>query len=181
MVNLPAELIKLRDQLIDHVKQGVKEPIDVNDLVAWYEEEYEEIIAGWGTERHVALKLEDIASWAFSDLEMINSEYSDLPITDDVRFAYARNLLETRFEEIGSDVSPSIHAVEIKNENGDTAVLGWAMRIDGYSPVLEFRGAFSTTEHFYQFLRDNGFVLDSDMQSLKRETILELWEKPVKR
>ena len=163
------------------MKQGVKEPIDVNYLVAWYEEEYEEIIAGWGTERHVALELEDIASRAFSDLEMSNSEYSDLPITDDRRIAYSRNRLISKFEESGSDVSPSIHAVEIKNENGDTAVLGWTMRIDGYSPVVEFQGAFVTKEHFYQFLRTNYFLLDSDMQSLRGETILELWEKPTKR
>ena len=77
-------------------------------------------------------------------------------------------------------MSSSIHAVEIKNENGDTAVLGWTMRIDGYSPVVEFQGALSTKEHFYQFLRANGFLLDSDMQSLEEETILELWEKSVK-
>ena len=180
MVNLPAELINFCDQLIDHVKQGIKEPIDVKTLVTWYEEEHEEIVAGWGPEEHVALNLKEIAAWEFNDKEMCAYEGSDLPIKDDCRIAYARNRLISKFEEIGSDVSPSIHAVEIKNENGDTAVLGWTMRIDGYSPVVEFQGAFVTKEHFYQFLRANGFLLDTDMQSLKEETILELWEKSVK-
>ena len=181
MINLPAELINFRDQLIDHVKQGIKEPIDVKTLVTWYEEDHEEIVAGWGPEEHVALNLKEIAAWEFNDIEMRAYEDTDLPITDDRRIAYARNRIESKFEEIGSDVSPSIHAVEIKNENGDTAVLGWTMRIDGYSPVVEFQGAFSTKEHFYQFLRASGFLLDVDMQSLKEETILELWEKPTKR
>jgi hypothetical protein len=181
MVNLPAEFIKIRDQVIDHVTLGSKAKIDIKTLVTWYEEENEEIIAGWGPEEHVALKLKDIAAWEFSDKEMIAYEGTDLPITDDRRIAYAKNRLESKFQENGSDVSPSIHAVEIKNENGDAAFLGWTMRVNGYRPVVEFQGAFSTKEHFYQFLRTNGFLLDSDMQSLKEETILELWEKPTKR
>jgi hypothetical protein len=181
MVNLPAELIKLRDQVIEHVKLYVKNQIDINDLVTWYEEENEEINAGWEPERHIALKLKDIAAWEFNDIEMSAYEDTDLPITDDRRIAHAKNRLEYMFEEIGSDVSPSIHAVEIKSENGDAAFLGWTMRFEGYSPVVEFQGAFSTKEHFYQFLRANGFLLDSDMQSLKAERILELWEKPARR
>lgn len=180
MVNLPAELIKLRDQVIDHVMLGSKAKIDIKTLVTWYEEENEEINAGWGPEEHVALNLKEIAAREFNDKEMCAYEGSDLPITDDRRIAYARNRIESKFEEIGSDVSPSIHAVEIKNENGDTAVLGWTMRIDGYSPVVEFQGAFVTKEHFYQFLRANYFLLDVDMQSLKEETILDLWEKSIK-
>ena len=181
MVILPAELIKLRDQVIDHVTLGSKAKIDIKTLVTWYEEEHEEIVAGFGPEEHVALNLKKIAAREFNDNEMSAYEISDLPVTDDRRIAHAKNRLEYMLEEIGSDVSPGIHAVEIKNENGDTAVLGWTGRLDGYSPVVEFQGAFSTTEHFYQFLRANGFLLDSDMQSLKGETILELWEKPVKR
>lgn len=181
MANLPAELIKIRDQVIDHVTLGSKTEIDINTLVTWYEEENEEINEGWGPDEHVALKLKDIATWAFNDIEMCAYEGTDLPITDDRRIGYAKNRLKYMFEEIGSDVSPSIHAVEIKNKNGDAAFLGWTMRLEGYSPVVEFQGAFSTKEQFYQFLRTIGFLLDSDMQSLKGETILELWEKPTKR
>ena len=181
MVILPAELIKLRDQVIDHVTLGSKAKIDIKTLVTWYEEENEEIVAGFGSEEHVALKLKEIAAREFNDIEMSAYEDSDLPITDDRRIAHAKNRLEYMLEEIGSDVSPGIHAVEIKKENGDTAVLGWTMSFEGYSPVVEFQGAFSTKEHFYQFLRGNGFLLDSDMQSLNGETILELWEKPTKR
>lgn len=181
MDNLPAELIKLRDQVIDHVRQDVNSQFDIKDLITWYEEEHEEIWAGWGPEEHVALNLKEIAAREFNDIEMSAYEGSDLPITDDRRIAHAKNRLEYMFEEIGSDVSPSIHAVEIKNEDGDTAVLGWTMRFEGYSPVVEFQGAFSTAEHFYQFLKAKGFLLDSDMQSLKGERILELWEKPARR
>jgi hypothetical protein len=181
MVILPADLIKLRDQVIDHVTLGDEAQYDIKALVTWYEEEHEEIVAGWGPEEHVALDLKEIAAGEFNDIEMGAYEGSDLTITDDRRIAHAKNRLEYIFEETGSDVSPSIHAVEIKNENGSTAVLGWTMRFEGYSPVVEFQGAFSTKEHFYQFLRINGFLLDSDMQTLKGETILELWEKPTKR
>jgi hypothetical protein len=181
MVNLPAELIKLRDQVIDNVKRGALAQGDIKALVTWYEDEKEEINASFGPEEHVALNLKKIAAREFNDNEMSAYEISDLPVTDDRRIAHAKNRLAYILEEIGSDVSPGIHAVEIKNENGDTAVLGWTGRLDGYSPVVEFQGAFSTKEHFYQFLRASGFLLDVDMQSLKEETILELWEKPTKR
>lgn len=181
MVNLPADLIKIRDQVIDHVTLGAKAQYDIKALVTWYEDEKEEINASFGPEEHVALNLKKIAAMEFNDNEMSAYEISDLPVTDDRRIAHAKNRLAYILEEIGSNVSPGIHAVEIKNENGNTAVLGWTASFEGYSHVVEFQGVFSTKEHFYQFLRANGFLLDTDMQSLKGETILALWEKHTKR
>lgn len=181
MIELPKKLTLIRDQVIDHVRKNTSIPENLSDLVAWFEDEgWDEILSGWGSE-HVALKLVHLASLKFDDKEMIASEGLDELLTDDLRLDYARRLISDAFENSDGYDCPSVHAVEIKKPNGDSAVLGWLVEIHGQGgPVAEFQGAFIDKENFYQLLGGWGLLLDTEEQNLTDESILKLWSKPSK-
>lgn len=181
MFEFPTKLIQIRDQVIDHVRQNTPEPKNLGDLVSWFEDEgWDEILSAWGSD-HVALKIEDLASMKFDDKEMIACEGLDYPLTDELRIDYARRVISDSFKESDGYDCPSVHAVEIKKSNGDSAVLGWVMEIHGQGgPVAVFQGAFRDKENFYQLLSSWGFLLDSNEQNLTDEAILKLWTKPSK-
>jgi len=181
MVDLPKKLITIRDQVIDHVRQNMPEPKNLGDLVSWFEDEgWDEILSGWGSE-HVALKLDYLASLKFNDKEMIASEGLDELLTDELRIDYARRLISDALEQSDGYECPSVHAVEIKKANGDSAVLAWLVEIHGQGgPAPEFQGLFSDKENFYQLLSGLGLLLDTEEQNLTDESILKLWTKPSK-
>ncbi len=169
------------DQVIDHVRKNTPAPENLSDLVAWFEDKgWDEILSGWGSE-HVALKLDYLASFKFDDKEMIACEGLDEPLTDDLRLDYARRLISDAFEQSDGYDCPSVHAVEIKKPNGDSAVLGWLVEIHGQGgPVAEFQGAFPDKEKFHRLLASLGLLLDTEEENLADEAILKLWSKPSK-
>ena len=181
MIELPKKLTAIRDQVIDHVRKKTPLPKNIGDLVSWFEVDgWDEILSGWGSE-HVALKLDYLASLKFDDKEMIACEGLDEPLTDDLRLDYARRLISSSFKESDGYDCPSVHAVEIKKPNGDSAVLGWLIEIHGQGgEVAEFQGAFPDKENFYELLSGWGLLLDTEEQNLTDEAILKLWSKPSK-
>lgn len=181
MIELPKNLTLIRDQVIDHVLKNTPAPEKLSDLVSWFEDEgWDEILSGWGSE-HVALKLDYLASLKFNDKEMIASEGLEEPLTDELRIDYARGLISVALEQSDGYECPSVHAVEIKKANGDSAVLGWLIEIHGQGgPVPEFQGAFADKESFYQLLSGWGLLLDTEQQNLTNEAILKLWTKSSK-
>jgi len=181
MINLPKKLIPILDQVIDHIKNNTLLPENLGDLVSWFEDEgWDEILSAWSCD-HVALKLYNLASLKFDDIEMIACEGIDEPLTDELRIGYARRLISESFKNSDGFDCPSVHAVEIKKINGDSAVLGWLIEIHGQGgPVALFQGAFSTKENFYELLSDTGLLLDAKEQNLTDEAILKLWTKPAK-
>lgn len=181
MIELPKKLNKIRDQVIDHVRKKTQPPKNLRDLVSWFEDDgWDEILSGWGSE-HVALKLDYLASLKFNDKEMIASEGLEEPLTDKLRIDYARGLISDALEQSDGYECPSVHAVEIKKPNGDSAVLGWLVEIHGQGgPAPKFQGAFPEKENFYQLLSGWGLLLDTEEQNLTDEAILKLWTKPSK-
>jgi hypothetical protein len=179
MITLPKKLTLIRDRVIDHVWTKTPLPKNLGDLVSWFEDEgWDDILSGWGSE-HVALKLDYLASLKFDDKEMIASEGIEEPLTNALRIDYARRLISNALKESDGYECPSIHAVEIKKPNGDSAVLGWLVEIHGQGgPAAEYQGAFTDKENFYQFLNGWGLLLDTEEQNLTDEAILKLWTKP---
>lgn len=181
MIELPKKLALIRDQVIDHVQKNTPIPKNLDDLISWFEDEgWDEILSGWGSE-HVALKLDYLASLKFNDKELIASEGLEEPLTDELRIDYARRLISDALEQSDGYECPSVHAVEIKKPNGDSAVLGWLVEIHGQGgPAAEYQGAFPEKENFYQLLSGWGLLLNTEEKNLTDEAILKLWTKPSK-
>jgi hypothetical protein len=180
MKNLPSQLAIIRDQVVDHVRNGTPLPDNLNELINWYETEaWDDLVDGWGDE-FIVLKLSSLAWLGFSDSELIANQESDEPVTNELRIAYARQLIAQTLESCDGYDCPTVHAVELKKDDGSTAVLGWTMEIHGQGGAVAFyQGAFSDLEHFYQSLRDCDFLFPSEQDQLTDEAILGFWAKPL--
>jgi hypothetical protein len=179
MMKLPSQLTIIRDQVVDHVRNGTPLPDNLSELINWYETEaWDDLVDGWGDE-YIVLKLSSLAWLGFSDSELIANQESDEPVTNELRIAYARQLIAQTLESCDGYDCPTVHAVELKKDDGSTAVLGWTMEIHGQGgAVALYQGAFSDLEHFYQSLRDCDFLFPSEQDQLTDEAILGFWTKP---
>jgi hypothetical protein len=180
MINLPSQLTGIRDQIIDNVRSGKSIPTNSSELINWYETEaWDDLVSGWGNDELIVLNLNHLAWLKFSDSELIANQECDEPVTNKLRIKYARQLIAETLENSDGYDCPTVHAVELKKNDGNTAILGWTMEIHGQGgAVAVFQGAFSDIEHFYQNLRNCDFLFSSEQDQLTDEKILELWEKP---
>jgi hypothetical protein len=176
MIELPSNLFSLRDRIIDCVQRGIPVPDDASELVEWIETDcWNELMEAWGPE-HIVLKLDYLSQFRFSDWELIDDGESIDIVTDEDRLIHARDLVERAFADLEGDVCPSVHAINIKKNDGVSAVLGWLVEIHGQGgPVADYCGAFVDHEHFYQRLRDSGLVFRGEQNNLTDEAILKLW------
>jgi hypothetical protein len=176
---LPENLKLIRDQVIDHVRKSTPLPNNLNELTGWYEVDgWDELVPSNEKEEHVALDLNHLSSFNFSDSELIANLADDEPITDESKVKYARRIISKTLENY-DDYCPSVQAVEVKNSRGEVAVLGWLIEIHGQGGAVPFYcGAFTDKEHFYRHLQIGGYLLDTESQNITDEAILELWQKP---
>jgi hypothetical protein len=176
---LPTKLLPISDQVIDHFYKKTPLPINIEDLVNWYETEaWDDLVSGWGNDELIVLNLNHLAWLKFSDSELIANQECDEPVTDKLRIKYARQLIAETLENSDGYDCPTVHAVELKKNDGNTAILGWTMEIHGQGGAVPvFQGAFSDIEHFYQNLRNCDFLFSSEQDQLTDEKILESWEK----
>lgn len=176
MIELPAKLISIRDQVIDHVLNNTPLPDKLSELKDWYETDgWDVLVPVWAEEEHVALNFNSISMY-FCDSELIANQEEDVPVTDNLRIKYARELISDTFANNDGYDCPSVQAVDLKNANGDSAVLGWLIEIHGQGgPVPVYQGAFSSKKYFYQHLKDTDYLLDTDEHNITDDEILRLW------
>jgi hypothetical protein len=181
MIELPEKLIYIRDQVIDHVLNNTPVPVEVSELVHWYETDgWDVLVPVWAEEEHVALNLNSV-SLSFCDSELRANQVDDAPLTDELRIQYARNLVSTTFENNDGYDCPSVQLVELKKANGESAVLGWLIEIHGQGgPVPVYKGAFLNKKYFYQHLKDTDYLLDTDEHNITDDEILRLWASQAK-
>lgn len=97
MIELPINLLSVRDRIIDCVQQGMSVPDDANELTDWIEtERWDNLIAGWDPE-HVIINLGHFSWLIWSDEEMLAREDLTAPITYKQRLSYARGLVADAF------------------------------------------------------------------------------------
>lgn len=179
MIQFPKELISVRDQIIDHVRANTPAPEALDQFIEWIETEYlyDALDETWKDNR-VALNLGEFANYNFCDPQLISYEDPSEPITNRMRVTYARKLIAKAFIDFDGYECPSVHIVNIENDQHATAVLGWIVAIHGQSgPVPKFCGIFTNTNTFLQHLRESNYLLIGEEDVLTDECILRLWDK----
>ena len=180
-IYLPENLLEVVDGVVAHAIENTPLPRNFNDLIEWFETDGWDHLCSSNDDYFCALKLFQIACWNFSDQELEANQEEPVPITDELRVAYARNLVDEAIEEVDEYNCPTVHTVQISNEQGQVAILGWLVESHGQGGVVPvFQGIFSNKTDFYQSLRDLDFVLQTEEGLLKDETILRLWNQPPK-
>ena len=109
MVSLPTALIAIQDQIIDHIHKNAPAPENLSKLIKWYETDGWDLVApaNRGMEQ-VALNLDHIAHYKFSDSELIESQESEIAVTDAIRVEYARDVLTNALNEYDGCDCPSV-------------------------------------------------------------------------
>jgi len=182
MSKLPDKFFATRDQVINHVHTTSPLPENLGELLAWYENEgWDELVPAYAEEEHIVINLNYVSWLKFSDSELIASQEDEELVTDELRIKYARELIAETLEAYDGYDCPSVQTIEIRNQAGDSAVLGWLIEIHGQGgPVAIYQGAFTDKKQFYENLRECNFLLDTEQHSLTDESILNLWSKPPK-
>lgn len=175
--SLPEHLQFIATGLIAHVHEGFSIQSDVVQLTEWFEDEgWDEIVGSWSDER-IVLDLGMFADLSFSDSELCGYEDIEGAITDDLRLGFARKRIHDEFESGDGYSCPSVHTVQLKNDQGQDAFLGWLVRIHGQlGHVPNYWGIFSDREKFYSELRKSGFLFYDEKDTLSDRQILLLWK-----
>jgi hypothetical protein len=179
-IQLPTTLLSISNQVIDHFSKKTLLPKNIGELINFYETEaWDDLLSGWGKDEHIVLNLSRLAWLKFSDSELIANQESDEPVTNKIRLKYARQLITLTIENNDGYDCPTVHVVELKKDDGNTAILGWTMEIHGQGgAVAVYQGAFVDLEHFYQSLRNCDFLFSTEQDHVSDEAIIKLWEKP---
>ena len=179
MVSLPTELIAIQDQIIDHVHKSAPAPENLSKLIKWYETDGWDLVApANGGVEQVALNLDYIAHYKFSDPELIERQESETAVTDAIRVEYARGVLTNALNEYDGCDCPSVCFVAVTSRDSKKGVFGWLVEIHGQAgPEPEFCGAFVDEESFYQHISAMNFILEKNIEEISDEKILGLWQK----
>ncbi len=178
MLSLPTELIPIRDQIIHHVVEATPYPETLSALVGWFETDGWDLLVGAWSDERVILKLYEFAEYKFNDSELCDYEDPRDVITDELRLTFAYKRIAEEFNSGDGSTCPSVHTVELRNDNGDTAILGWLVEIHGQAGHYpNFWGTYSNKEKFYQELRNTEHLFLEDDKEVNDKKILELWQR----
>ncbi len=167
------EFQSICNQLIAYLNDKTQEEPDWKELSYLLEyNKYDEILEGLTC---YYLDIESLAKTEFNDDFM--SEYLDdgEEIADERRISFAHERISRCFEDFSGHTF-SIHAAEIKNENGHSAIVGFSVSGPGgqYGFDIKCIGVFRNQKvllHTY----NKTYYEDGD--AIPDEKILDLWER----
>jgi hypothetical protein len=175
--SLPEHLQSIAEKVIAHIYGGSSIPEGIDELTDWFEDEgWDELVGAWSDE-HIALKLQYLAESKFNDSELVGCEDVEGQVTDDLRLEFARKRINEAFESGDGYSCPSVHTVQLVNEQDQIVFLGWLVEVHGqlgHSP--NYCGVYSNRDQFYEELRKDGFLFWHEKEGLTDQQILKLWE-----
>ena len=176
--SLPEHLQSIAEKVIAHIYSGSSIPEGIDELTDWFEDEgWDELVGAWSDE-HIALKLQYLAESKFNDSELVGYEDVEGQVTDDLRLEFARKRINEAFESGDGYSCPSVHTVQLVNEQDKTVFLGWLVEVHGqlgHSPT--YYGIYADRDQFYKELREDGYLFCDEIDDLRNEQVLKVWEK----
>lgn len=174
--SLPNHLQSIANNVLAHIHEGSSAPENIDELIAWFEDDgWDEIVGAWSDER-VVLKLYEIAT-RFDDREFRAWEDVKREITDEERVGFARRQIDYVLDVMYESFCPSVHSVELNDNGGKTAVLGWLVEISVGGASPDFCGVYADRDQFHQAIRENGHLFHDEIESLSDDQILKLWQR----
>ncbi|SMC83012.1 hypothetical protein [Polynucleobacter kasalickyi] len=173
---LPTELLKIKDDVIDAFYLNKTIPENINLLYAWLEDE------GWDSFLSGPESLENIGFYVslISD-QLTESECRDYEcleddeqLTDSIKITYTLNLLNNILE---NNDFLSIFSFQLSNTKlNKTVVIGAVIEMQGQlGPDVSWRGVYFNNKDFLKDLRNNKILVWQGDGLLNDEEILSLW------
>ena len=167
-VEFPAELIPIRNAVIEHVISGSPIPSDLSLITEWLGNDgYDDLIRSWDENgEDICIEIERLAD-KFSD-EMMH-DYADIEagitITDEMRISHIKKMCSDYFiEELCWPVL-TIHSYKVTRDDGQSAIIGYLMGVYGQGgPEFEYYGIFADKESFYKKLKEDSYLESTQKQ-----------------
>ena len=177
-IELPNELIHLKDAIVDHINSGTALPSNLDQLEKWFEEDGWDLLVDDGLVGY-ALDLLHIANFRFDDSEL-RYEYEleeSTEIMDALRIEYGHTLIEEAMKEYEGDVCPSVHCINL-SDGKKTAVLGCLIEIHGQGGAVSYwQGSYKDQGSFIKAIRAKHVVMFDDIKNISDQEILNLWNR----
>jgi hypothetical protein len=177
-LELPAELISIRDVVIEHVVSGSPIPSDLSLITEWLRNDgYDELIRSWEENgEDICIEIKHLAD-NFSD-EMMH-DYADIKagvtITDDMRIDHIKQMCSDYFIEASCWPVLTIHGYKVIRDDGQSAIIGYLIGVYGQGgPEVEYYGIFADKESFYKKLKEDSYLIN-DIDSFEIAKILSTW------
>ena len=176
---LPQELYKARDAAIENLYKGLEPPESLELIQEWLKGDGWDALTGSSANETMAVDLNQFASYSFSDEEYIAGWLGEeQPITDAMRITHARMLISNASDGDDGYLVPSVYSVNIKSDNGKSAVVAAIMRIMGQAgPETSWWGVYKTHMDFLEELKKAGLIPVECIKDITDAEVLAYWKK----
>jgi hypothetical protein len=176
---LPEELHEARDAVIESVHKDLEPPKSLESIHQWLETKGWDALTGSTANETMAVDLNQFASYSFSDEEYIAGWLDEeRPITDAMRITHARMLISNASDGDDGYLVPSVYSVNIKSDNGNSAVVAAIMRMMGQGgPEITWWGVYKTHKDFLEDLKKAGLVPVECIKDITDTEVLAYWKK----
>ena len=180
--NLPTELHKARDEVIESVLNDEEWPESIESIYEWLAVDGWDAVTSTPAKEGMAINVNSFREGMLNDEEFEYYYGDDEEITDEKRIAYARmRMLERLNNGDDGDYFPSYSSYEMVREDGKSAVIGCTIVIIPGGPEPSWWGAYKTEEDFYKALISSEIIPFREIEDIPDHEILSYWKKTNKK
>jgi hypothetical protein len=175
--DLPENLWKIRDEIVDNFLNGFEPPLDMKLIQEWLESDGIDNL--WRSDgiQGYAINLASLAQICFFDNELNYSTDIDGEIlTDEMRVKFAREIISEVIE--GDNNTYGIHSVNLGKKDGKSVYLACIQESQGQSGlVYEWFGVFDNLDQLLDEVARLGYFFTGEIDTITDEEILAVWNK----
>jgi hypothetical protein len=180
--DLPAELHKARDEVIESVLKGEEWPESIESIYEWLAVDGWDAVTSTPAKEGMAINVNHFRDQMLNDEEFEYYYGDEEEITDEKRITYARMRMLNRLESgDDGDYYPSYSSYEMVREDGKSAVIGCTMVIIPGGPEPSWWGAYKTEDDFYKALVSAEIIPFREIKDIPDAEILSYWKKTAKK
>jgi hypothetical protein len=179
-IKIPESIQRICDYLIENAASKTFSNNDLIELQKWLEADgWDDLSAPWRLDT-LALNLNEWDIETLSDSSLCDFEGLDESelITDEIRVNFARERIQDEIENGDGLTNPSIIDYKIENADKKSVILGCTVEIHGQlGPEIHWHGVFENKDKFYEYIRNNNYIIQSEVEEMSDSIILGLWKK----
>jgi len=180
--DLPPELHKARDEVVESVLKGKEWPESIESIYEWLAIDGWDAVTSTPAKEGMAINVNHFRDQMLNDEEFDYYYGDDEEITDEKRIAYARmRMLERLNNGDDGDYFPSYSSYEMVREDGKSAVIGCTIVIIPGGPEPSWWGAYKTEEDFYKAVFSSEIIPFREIEDIPDAEILSYWKKTNKK
>lgn len=175
---LPENLHRARDEVIECVCSGKDDPESIGLLYEWLELDGWDAVTSNPATEGMAIDVQRFKETILNDDEFEYCCGDEEEITDEARIKFARMRMEKCLNDgDDGDYFPSYSSYEMIREDGKSAVIGCTIIIVPGGPEPSWWGAFRTEKDFLDALRGSDLIPFGLIADIPDSEILSFWDK----